>query len=393
VSNGTVEEFTIAVSDDAIRDLRDRLARTRWAEDFGNDDWRYGTNGTYLHELVDYWLDLYDWREHESAMNAYPQRRVIIDDIAVHFMHIKGRGRRRVPLVLTHGWPWSFWDFKDVLTPLSNPAAVGLDDALAFDLVVPSLPGYGFSSPLRRSGLSPQHVADLWCSLMVDVLGYDLFVAHGGDQGAIVTANLAHAHSDHLLGAHMSLPVVLGLDWGSNPAGKYVVGPEDYGPTEQGWFEGWTARLKSARAHSVVHRDAPQTLGYAFNDSPVGLAAWIIERRRAWSDCDGDIESVYSKDFLLTLVSIYWFTQTVHTSMRSYPALEAWAPRHDRRPTLQAPVGMAVFPKDLLLLPRTMMAEHANLVHWSVMPRGGHFAAAEQPELLAADIHAFVRGL
>jgi pimeloyl-ACP methyl ester carboxylesterase len=171
------------------------------------------------------------------------------------------------------------------------------------------------------------------------------------------------------------------------------VSAADYAPDEAGWYETWTSRMNSARAHSIAHRQAPQTLGWAFNDSPVGLAAWIVERRRLWSDCDGDVERVFSKDFLLTLVSIYWFTQTVHTTMRSYTALDTWQARHDRTPPIEAPTGMAVFPKDLLLLPRTMFAEHANLVRWSVMPCGGHFAAAEQPDLLAGDIRDFVRNL
>ena len=383
-----LERFEIAVDDAAIEDLRDRLRRTRWAEDFNNNDWRYGANGEYLREISEYWAEEYDWRAQERAMNAFDHYRVTIDGVPIHFLRRDGKGRRRIPLILSHGWPWSFWDFRDLIVPLSDPASVGKPDDVAFDVIVPSLPGFGFSSPLRQA-VSRERMADIWVTLMCDVLGYERFAAHGGDAGAFITANLSHAHADRLIGAHMSFPALMG--WASFEG----LTPDRYGPGEEDWHARWTKRMATARAHGVVHRASPQTLGFAFNDSPVGLAAWIVERRRLWSDSDGDIESVFSRDDILTLLSIYWFTGTVGTSMRQYAdtPLADWQPRHDRTPLLEAPTAMAVFPMDLLLVPRTVFAEQANLKRWTVMPRGGHFGAAEQPDLLADDIRAFFTSL
>jgi len=377
----TAQPFQIAVPDSDIEDLRTRLQRARYADDFANEDWRFGMQGAYLRELVDYWLDGYDWRAAEQDMNRYPHFIARIGDIPVHYLFAKGKGKRVVPIILSHGWPWSFWDFRDVVALLSDPAAHGLDDDLAFDVVLPSLPGFGFSSPLRTPNIGPAEVADLWRTLMVDVLGYERFLAHGGDWGSFVTTNLAHAHADVVIGAHLSMAIVPGFD-------RTTLTPADYGPGEEDWHQRMTDKLKTATAHAIVHRASPQSLGFAFNDSPIGLASWIVERRRLWSDCDGDVERVFSKDFLLTLLSIYWFTQTAHTSMRAYMAMD-WRLRHDRKPVMEAPLGVAVFPRDIILFPRTIVAEHSNLVQWSVMDAGGHFAAAEQPGPLTADIRSF----
>jgi pimeloyl-ACP methyl ester carboxylesterase len=392
-STAVASRFEIEITQPQLDDLRRRLHATRWARDFANDDWGYGMPEHYLRPLVEYWADEFDWRAQEAAMNEFDHYRTSIDDVPIHFIHQRGTGRRVIPLVMTHGWPWSFWDFRHTIGPLSDPAAHGLDDSIAFDVVVPSLPGFAFSSPLLRPGISPAVTADLWAKLMRDVLGYDRFGAHGGDVGAFVSANLAHAHADKLIGAHLTLPALLGIDFGgSNATGKPFVSAEDYAPEEEGWHEGWTMRMSTyARAHSVVHRASPQTLAWAFNDSPAGLAAWIVERRRNWSDCGGDVENVFPRDFLLSTVSLYYLTETIGTSMRGYRdmGLDTWKPRHERTPVLEAPVGMAVFPRDLLLLPRTMVATYANLVHWTVMPRGGHFAPSEAPELVVEDIRAF----
>jgi pimeloyl-ACP methyl ester carboxylesterase len=379
------QDFEIAIPDEAIADLRQRLRQTRFPDDFAND-WSYGITGTYLRELVDYWVEEYDWREHERAMNRYQHRLVVLDEVPVHYMRVRGRGQRVVPLILTHGWPWSFWDFAQVIGPLSDPAAHGLHDAIAFDLVVPSLPGYGFSSPLRKTGVNLAKVADLWARLMTEVLGYERFAAHGGDWGAFVTAHLAHAHADKLIGAHQTFPAVVGV---ANI--MELAGPDDYGPDEAGWYESWRSRMATTLPHAMVHRSFPQTVAVAFNDSPAGLAAWIIDRRRLWSDCGGDVESVFSRDFLLTLVSIYWYTETYHTMARLYSenARMPWAPRHNRQPPAEAPTAVAVFPRELLLLPRGLMERHANIARWTIMPRGGHFAAAEQPGLVVDDIRAF----
>lgn len=382
----TVESFRVEVPDADIADLRDRLRRTRWAADYDNDSWRYGVEEGWLRWFVDEWI-AFDWRAAEAAINAFPQFRTVIDDVPIHFIHVRGKGvpggSAPMPLILTHGWPWTFWDYHATIGPLADPASYGGDPADAFDVVVPSLPGFGFSNPLRRSGIGAQETADLWARLMTDVLGYQRFAAQGGDWGAIVTANLAHAHADVLIGAHLSMAMLL-------TAGRSQVTAADYGPDEAEWFERMNRRIKSAASHVAVHTNDPQTLAYALNDSPAGLAAWLMERRRAWSDNDGDVLQAFTLEHLLTTASIYWFTQTIGTSMRYYAEWfgRTWQPRHDRAPTLQAPTGIAVFPQELILLPRSLAERHANLVHWSVQPRGGHFAAAEVPDLLVADVQA-----
>jgi pimeloyl-ACP methyl ester carboxylesterase len=293
-----------------------------------------------------------------------------------------------MPLVLTHGWPWTFWDYAELIRPLADPAAHGGDAADAFDVVVPSLPGYGFSTPLRRTGVTWASTADLWARLMGDVLGYERFAAQGGDWGAFVTGELGHRFADRLHGIHLTLP--------AHPAlGFNRMQPDDFAPEEQDRFALMSRRMSSATAHLAVHSSDPQTLAYAFCDSPVGLAAWIVERRRNWSDCDGHVERRFSKDDLLTTVMIYWLNQSIGTSMRFYweNMRLAWKPAHDRSPAIEAPTGIAVFPKELLFLPRKLAEKNANLTHWSEMASGGHFAPAEEPELLVADIRACFRPL
>jgi pimeloyl-ACP methyl ester carboxylesterase len=380
-----VEPFTIRIPDSALSDLHARLDATRFADDYDNDDWSYGVSGAYLKELIASWRR-FDWRAQEALMNELPQFRATVDDVPIHFVHLRGRGRRVVPIILSHGWPWTFWDWRDVVLRLADPAAYGLDDGLAFDVVVPSLPGLAFSGPLRRSDIGAQETADLWVTLMAG-LGYDRFCAAGGDWGAVVTLNLAHAHADRVLGVHVSPPFVPGF--ASTPCG-----PEDYGPDEADWHERTVARMATTQVHKLVQAQQPQTLAWALNDSPLGLAAWLVQRRRDWSDCGGDVESAFSRDFLLATFSLYWFTQTSHSAARFYAvnARIPWQPRHDRQPVLEAPVAVAVMPQDVLLLPRRFLADHANLVRWTVMPRGGHFSAAEQPQLIADDIAAFFAG-
>ena len=383
------EPFEIAIDDAALADLHDRLARTRFVDDFANDDWSYGVGRDYLEELVTYWRDEFDWRAVEAEMNAYEHHRVVLDDLPIHYLTAPGNGPAPLPLILSHGWPWTFWDFHKVIGPLSDPGAHGGDPADAFDVVVPSLPGYGFSSPLRTAGVTPAVIADLWDRLMHDVLGYDRFGAQGGDWGASVTARLGHAHADHLVGVHLSLPAFITLD-------PRMVGPDEFGPGEEDWYEKTRRKRKTIDADMTVHRRDPQTLAAALNDSPAGLAAWIVERRRSWSDCGGDVERRFTKDDLLTTVSIYWFTQTFHTSARLYAEMFRGAtmmPVHDRTPEVEAPTGIAVFPEDVFLVPRSVAAERTDLRRWTVMPRGGHFAPMEEPELLVEDVRAFFRPL
>jgi len=389
MSTSRAEAFRIAIPDDSLEDLRSRLLRWRRAADFANADWRYGMQGDYLEALVDCWLHRYDWRAHETRMNAFDHFRVAIDGIPIHFMHVRGRGPAPIPLVLTHGWPWTFWDFEKVLRPLSDPAAFGGDPADAFDLVVPSLPGFGFSSPLRTPGVGVARTAELWDTLMRSVLGYERYAAQGGDWGALVTAAVGHLAPDHLIGVHESMGGFLGLDYAAIPW-------EECAPEERDWPERMARKATVISSHMAVHTTDPQTLAFALEDSPVGLAAWIVERRRSWSDCGGDVERRFSKDDLLTTVSLYWHTRTIGTSMRFYwesMGGARWKPVREVSPAVPVPSGFAVFLEDNILVPRKTAERHANVKRWTVMPRGGHFAPAEEPGLLVDDIRSFFRGL
>jgi len=380
------ERFEIHVPATQLDDLRARLERFRTTPDFANTDWRYGVEGDYLARLVDYWLRDYDWRAEEAAMNRFEHYRVHIDGIPIHYLRRPGTGPAPMPIILTHGWPWTFWDYRYVIEPLADPAAHGGDPADAFDVIVPSLPGFGFSSPLTTPGVNWMRTADLWVTLMREVLGYPRFAAAGGDWGAFVTAQLGHKYASCLYGVHKTFPAIPGLDYAT-------VDENHYAPEEKPLYAQRLAKASTIASHFVVHGTDPQTLAYALNDSPAGLAAWIIERRRAWSDCDGDVERAFTRDHLLTTCSLYWLTGTIGTSMRYYweAAHAPWKPAHERSPTIEAPTAMAILPKDVFPLPRQTVERYANLQQWTVLERGGHFGPAEAPDLVAADIQRFFR--
>lgn len=382
-----MERFDLAIPDAAIDDLHARLDRMRWPADPSNEDWRYGAHREDLEPLVAYWRNDFDWRAQEAAMNRFDHYRTEVDGVPIHFLRVRAAKPDATPLIMTHGWPWTFWDFRDVLGPLSDPSAHGAPEAEAFELIVPSLPGFGFSSPLTQAGIGFPRTAELWDRLMTETLGFERYAAYGGDWGAMVTAVLGHRHADHLIGVHESLPGYLGLDYES-------LREDDYAEDEAGWWAHHVSMQPKIASHMAVHSLDPQTLGYALADSPVGLAAWILERRRAWSDCGGDVFRSFSRDDLLTTISIYWFTGTITSSLRFYweNAHHPWQPSHDRQPACEAPTGIAVFPKDTLLVPRRIASRHANIERWTVMPRGGHFAPAEEPELLVDNLRAFFAG-
>jgi pimeloyl-ACP methyl ester carboxylesterase len=290
-------------------------------------------------------------------------------------------------LILTHGWPWTFWDYEHLIGPLSDPAAFGGDARDSFDVIVPSLPGTAFSSPLRERGVGIVATADLWLRLMRDVLGYERFACGGGDSGAFVSARLGHAYAKHVIGVHLNLPATATM------AALTTIRADDYAPEELEWLNDTPATERGTTAHMAVHVEDPQTLAWAMNDSPAGLAAWLVEKRRHWSDCEGDVERRFSKDQLLTTVSLYWLTSTFHTSVRFYAESfrEPWPLTHDRAPPIEAPTAVAVFPRELIRVPRRFMERQANVARWSVMPRGGHFAPAEEPELMIEDLRTFFR--
>jgi pimeloyl-ACP methyl ester carboxylesterase len=384
----TATPFIIDIPQADLDDLRSRLRNTRWPDDVGNSSWTYGVERSWLQEMVRYWAEEYDWRVHEAAMNALPNFKVELDGIPVHFIHVRGKGPNPVPLIATHGWPWTFWDMRHLIGPLTDPAAYGGDPADSFDVIVPSLPGFGFSSPMRTEGVNVRRTAELWVRLMTEVLGYDRFAAYGGDWGSIVTSELGHAHAEHLVGVEMSLPVIPGVSRRDLP-------PDAFAPDEQWMLERMAVAEPLIRSHVTVHMLDPQTLAYALADSPAGMAAWMWERRRAWSDHDGDVFDVFSRDDLATLASIYWLTDTMASSLRLYfhHFNGGWPTVHDRTPTIGVPTAFAIFPKELVLLPRSVAAANTDLRRWTLMPKGGHFGPAEQPQLMVEDLRAFFRDL
>ncbi len=384
-AHSAVEPFQVAIEQEVLDDLASRLERTRWPPDPGNEDWRYGVARSYLEQLVEHWRSGYDWRAQERAINALPQYRVSLDGVPLHFVHVRGVGPSPMPLILTHGWPWTFWDYRKVIGPLSDPAAHGGDPREAFDVVVPSLPGFGFSVPLTQTGIEFARTADLWDRLMRDVLGCERYAAHGGDWGALVCAQLGHAYSEHLIGVHLGVCTPMDL------FEKGLPGADEYGPAERDRFEHTKQRMKVATSHLVVQSDDPQTLGYALADSPVGLLAWILERRRNWSDCHGDVESRFSRDELITTAMIYWVGNSITSSMRYYWEAQhnLWKPSHDRQPVVQAPTAITLWPQELMLMPTAKMESFYNLKRVTKMPSGGHFHPMEEPELLVDDLRAF----
>lgn len=383
----SVSPFTVEVGQGRLDALYERLRGSNWPSVVGQDDWELGAPVAFMRELIDYWVGDYDWRAQEAAINAFDHFTTDIRDCPVHFIHVRGRGPGPLPLILSHGWPWTFWDFAKVIGPLTDPSSYGGDPQDAFDIVVPSLPGFGFSAPLSR-GMNVVDTAELWVELMRDVLGYDRFGAQGGDWGAHISGQLGHRYAEHVVGVHLSMPNLAGIPWRS-------LRREDYAPDEQHWYDHMQQRLETAWSHLAVHTRDPQTLAYALHDSPIGLAAWIVERRRNWSDCDGEVERRFSKDELLTTVMLYWATGTIGSSLRFYweNRRRPWTPAHDRRPVIEAPTGIAVFPQELIVVPRSLAERHADLRRWTELPSGGHFAPAEEPELLVEDVRAFFRPL
>lgn len=382
-----IEPFRIDVPQAEVEALRTRLANTRWAPEPDNEDWSYGVNGTYLRELIEYWERGFDWRAQEAQINNFPQFKADIDGVPIHFIHVRGKGPDPTPIILNHGWPWSFWDFKDIITRLADPASQGGNPKDSFDVVVPSLPGFTFSGPLSRSDIGYAETADLWVKLMHG-LGYDRFVTHGGDAGAFVSARLGHAHPENIIGVHLSFPVLPGVPHDAR-------GEDELTAEEFALMKGQD-RGPGAFFHVLINAFDPQTLAWAMHDSPVGLAAWILLRRRAWSDCHGDLETKFDKDTLLVHLSLYWFTNCFVGSQlfcRASAFVQPMALSNDIKPEISVPTAVAILPKDLMYRPRSLVAAHTDLRQWNVFPSGGHFGAAEEPKRMAEDIRSFVRPL
>jgi pimeloyl-ACP methyl ester carboxylesterase len=378
-----IHPFTVEVPQAALDDLRTRLAHTRWPDEISGAGWNYGTNLAYLKDLVDYWRAGFDWRAQEAAINAFHHFRANIDGLGIHFIHERGHGPRPMPIIITHGWPSSFFQMLKLVPLLADPARFGGDPADAFDVVVPSVPGYGFSDRPSEPGMISTRIADLWARLMTEGLGYARFAAQGGDIGTGITTRLGLGYPDRLIGIHLT-----------DPAWPYRgPGARELSEAERAYVEEAGRWEREEGAYENIQATRPQTLAYGLNDSPAGLAAWIVEKFRAWSDCEGDVERSFSRDELLTNVTIYWVTETINSSMRLY-----YESRHNPTPIKQGervevPCAIALFPKDIDQPPHEWAERTYNVRRWTLMPRGGHFAALEEPELLAEDIRAFFRPL
>ncbi|MBI4516830.1 MAG: alpha/beta fold hydrolase [Deltaproteobacteria bacterium] len=379
-----IEPFQIHVPQVVLDDLRERLARTRFPDEVNDAQWSYGTDLAYLKELVEYWYKHYDWRAAERALNTWRHFRAPVGDLGLHFIRQRGVGPKPLPLLLLHGWPGSIAEFAKIIGPLTDPARHGGDPADAFDVVAPSLPGYGFSDRPRQPGMHPGKMADVFAELMGQ-LGYDRFAAQGGDWGAIIATCLAHQHPARLAGIHLNMVAVMPPDEANPTAGLSEA--ELVKLMEMQRF------LNEGAGYQSIQGTKPQTLGYALNDSPAGLAAWIVEKFRAWTDCDGDVERRLSKDEMLTNITLYWVTQTAVSSARLYYEARTAGLFPPRGIRVEVPTGCAIFPRELFRPPRAW-AEHAfNVQRWTEFDTGGHFAALEEPEALVADVRAFLRPL
>jgi microsomal epoxide hydrolase len=382
--------FTIHVDDAVLEDLAHRLARTRWPDQIPDSGWEYGVDRAYVRELVDYWRNGFDWRVQERALNAMPQFILPVDGIDVHFLHVRSPHESAQPLVLVHGWPGSVYEFYKLLPRLTHPEQHGGSADDAFHVVCPSLPGFGFSSRPVERGWNSQRMAEVVAKLMAR-LGYERYGAQGGDWGGGIVRWLASQDGGHCLGAHSNFPP------GSPPGDDLMRGVTE---AEIERFRRRQSELADQKAYGAIQGTRPLTLGYSLNDSPAGLAAWIVDKFWAWSDHGGSLEQSFTKDELLTNVMIYWVTETGPSSVRIYfesqhnlPRPGAMSPFSTSGPA--APVGFALFPKEINVPPRVWVERSVGpqMVHWTEMPRGGHFAALEEPELLADDIRAFFRSL
>lgn len=365
-------KFQIEIGDDVLDDLRDRISRTRWPDQIPGMGWRQGTELGYLRELLAYWADGFDWRAQEAWLNSFSHH--IVDD--VHFVHARAADGKGIPLILTHGWPSCFVEYLSLVPLLTDPAAHGIHGP-SFDLVIPSLPGYGFSPRPLRTGVNYRYVARRWHTLMRG-LGYSRYGAGGGDFGAGVATFMAVDDPGSMIGIHLTNPELT---------------PQTEGLTltssERAYLDavaGWDA---VERGYSAIQSTRPQTVGYGVTDSPAGLAAWILEKWYSWTDSGGDLDRRFGRDFLLTLLTVYWATGCISTSMRDY-----WDNRwHVVRPDfVTVPTAFALFPNGFVAEaepPREFMQRLYDIRRWTVLPRGGHFAPAEEPGLVARDIAAF----
>ena len=372
----TEEPFSISVPREAIDDLDRRLRQTRWPDTVAGSGWTYGLDLAWMQSTADYWLNGYDWRAHERELNAHPHRIAVIDGFRIHYLHFRSRHPNAVPLIVTHGWPGSFLELLKAASMLAESASD------PFHVIVPSLPGYAFSERPSSPGMNTFRTAELWVKLMHE-LGYERFVAQGGDIGANVSSVMAWKHPESVLGLHLNYIPGAYRPWvgeGAQPLRPEEIAFQDQA---QNWYD-----EKGGYWH--VQATQPQTLAFALNDSPVGLAAWLIDKFRDWSDCDGAVERRFSRDELLTHVGLYWFTATIASSCRMYLETRKAPLAFRQGERIAVPCGVLHLAKEEPMPPRAWVERSYQVVRWTEKPQGGHFAAWEEPEVFAADLREFV---
>ena len=384
------QPFRIHIQQDVLDDLKLRLSKTRWTDEIENDKWEMGTNESYLKELCAYWQNDFDWHKQEALLNSFTQYTSTVDDFTLHFIHEEGKGTTRIPLLITHGWPDSIVRFIKLI-PLLTAAD---ENGVSFDVIAPSIPGFGFSEIPSEKGMNPKKIAGLFNELMTKELGYEKYYAHGGDWGSSITEQIALYHSKSLLGIHLTdVPFSHGLKPLKDPS-----------PAEEKFIKKTKQWVQTQGAYSSILSTKPQSLAYGLNDSPAGLAGWIVEKFYNWSDNGGNLENAFTKDELLTNLTIYWATQTINSSIRiyyeaiqvimqaMYNPLVKLNPFDKTDDKVKAPTSLAMFPKDISGdAPREFAERFFNVQQWTEMSKGGHFAALEQPQLLADDIRTFVK--
>ena len=373
------EPDPIAVPQPVLDDLRERLSRTRWPNQLAGVGWEMGTEREYLQSLLAYWKDSFDWRAQERRFNAFDPTVTEIDGQRIHFLHARSPEPDALPLLISHGWPGSVAEFLDVLGPLSDPRAHGGDPVDAFHVVAPSLPGYGFSGPTSERGWNPRRMAAAFAQLMA-ALGYDRYGTQGGDWGSIISQNVSDLDPDHVCGLHLNFITV--------PRPKDA--PE-LTADEQKERDNVVAFRTTGAGYQEIQGTKPQTLGYALEDSPAGLCGWITEKFAAWTDCDGDVEREFTKDQLLTNITTYWVTATATSSTRLYYEMRQAGRSAIPQDYVRVPTGVANYPGEVTRTPRSWAEHRYNITYWEDLPRGGHFAAMQVPDLFVPDVRAFFR--
>lgn len=375
-----IKDFRIAIDDAVLADLRARLLNTRWPEAELVGDWSQGAPRAWIQDICRYWAEGYDWRAREALMNRFAQYTTEIDGLAIHFLHVRSPHPNAMPLILTHGWPGSVVEFQKVIGPLTDPTAHGGDAADAFHVVCPSLPGFGFSAKPTGTGWGVDRIAAAWVTLM-DRLDYRRYGAQGGDWGSAVTTAVGALDPTHCAGIHITMAMTARPGSIDNPSQE-----EAHALQRAKFYQDWDS------GYAKQQSTRPQTIGYGLTDSPAGQAAWILEKFQAWTDCDGHPENILSRDELLDNVMLYWVTATAASSARLY--WESFGAKRRVSRTVSVPTGMAAFPREIVPpVRRWIESTYTDIRHWSELPKGGHFAAFEQPALFVGDVRAFFRAL